>query len=253
EEVIVPLRRSIITAFKLEKANLNEVRGFSFKGPPIMILSPLWMMSWGIHEILEGIIFLRHPDIGAVGKPREIRGSMYLSERAENLGEVLLTLQAKSGSLPDPIVYALKKGFPGLTVRLEIGLGRVALVAEEMGVRLNPPNMPDGLIKLLAIATAASLEPSVLLIDELENSMHAELLELAIDMLNRLETPVLIATHSPLVVDMVEPERVIVLSKEPGGPTRVERLSEKRDLLRRLEELGVSLGDAVFHSVTRRD
>ncbi len=142
--------------------------------------------------------------------------------------------------------------FPGVSIRLEVGMGRVALAAEEDGVKLNP-NMPDGLIKLLAISTAASLGPSILLIDEIENSMHAALLEYIIDMLNSLGVPVLVATHSPLVVDMVGPERIIIVRREPGGPTRLERLSDKKEVLKKLAEVGVSLGDAVFYRLTRED
>ncbi len=242
-----------VSVFTLRRVN-EMPRGTPLRALfPLDLVGPFTFLARGLKEILSGIILLRHPDIGSVGKPREIRGSRVLSERAENLAEVLLTLQAERGSLPEPVQYALRRGFPGLTVRLELGLGRVSLVAEEAGVRLNPPNLPDGLIKTLAIATAVSLEPSILLIDEVENSMHAELLELVIDLLNTINAPVLVATHSPIVVDLVEPKRIVVVSRNPGEPSRVERLSDKKELLDRLEELGVSLGDAVFHSITRRD
>ncbi len=160
--------------------------------------------------MLRRIQLLKHPDIGALLSPRRIEGSEDLGERAENLAEVLLTLQARSGRLPQLVEDALRLCFPGVSIRLEVGMGRVALTAEEDGVKLNPPNMPDDLIKLLAISTAASLGPSILLIDEIEDSMHAALLEHVIE-LNSLEVPVLVATRSPLVVDMVGPERMIIV------------------------------------------
>ncbi len=203
--------------------------------------------------MLRRIQLLKHPDIGALLSLRRIEGSEDLGERAENLAEVLLTLQARSGRLPQLVEDALRLCFPGASIRLEVGMGRVALTAEEDGVKLNSPNMPDGLIKLLAISTAASLGPSILLIDEIENSMHAALLEHVIDMLNSLGVPVLVATHSPLVVDIVGPERIIIVRREPGEPTRLERLSDKKEVLKKLAEVGVSLGDAVFYRLTRED
>ncbi len=85
---------------------------------------------------------------------------------------------------------------------------------QERGLELPPPNMPDGLIKVLAIATAVELEPSLLLIDEIENSLHAKALEVIFDLLNNLEVPVLVATHSPILVDLVGPERTIIVNKD---------------------------------------
>jgi len=206
-----------------------------------------------VPSVIKRIVFSRHPDIGVIRKPYDFLGSDHLRERAENLADVLLTLQAKQGGLPELVVEALKECFPGVSIRLEPGLGKVALVGEEDGLRLNPPNLPDGLIKLVALMTAASLRPSILLVDELENSMHARLLEYVIDVFNSLDNPVLIATHSPLVVDLVDPERVLVAVKERGRGTKVSRAASREDLMRRLSKLGVALSDYVMYYLSENE
>lgn len=98
--------------------------------------------------------------------------------------------------------------------------------------------------------TAIELNPTILLIDELENSMHARMLEYVIDELNTLDIPVLIATHSPVVVDLVGPERVIIVDKRPVTRTVIEKIEDPEKLSKKLKELGVALSDYIFLSKT---
>ncbi len=206
-----------------------------------------------IERVLEGIMFLRHPDIGALREPQPFMGDTRLNERATNLASVLLALQGRRGSFPERISHALEVLFPNMRISIESLYGHVVLVAEENELKLPPPNIPDGLIKLLAILTAIELEPSILLIDELENSMHVRMLEYVIDELNSLDIPVLVATHSPVVVDLVGPERTIIVDKKPDEGTVVERIKDPKKLSKRLKELGVALSDYVFYKLTYKE
>jgi len=201
-------------------------------------------------KALERVTFVRHPDIGALTEPRPYQGELRLDERATNLPSVLLALQGVRGGIPERISDALAKLFPGFSVKISSHMGRVALVAEENGLELPPQNIPDGAVKLLAIMTAAELGPSVLLIDEIENSMHARMLEYVVDMLNSLGIPVLVATHSPVVVDLVDPSRVLIVLRDLERGTYVERIEEPEKLYEELKRLGVSLSDYVFYKKT---
>jgi len=201
-------------------------------------------------EVLMRVTFIRHPDIGALAEPRPYQGELRLDERATNLASVLLALQGIRGGIPEGISDALAKLFPGFSVRISSHMGRVALVAKENGLELPPPNIPDGAVKLLAIMTAVELGPSILLIDEIENSMHARMLEYVVDRLNGLEIPVLVATHSPVVVDLVDPDRVLIVLRDPERGTYVERIEEPEKLYEELKRLGVSLSDYVFYKKT---
>jgi len=203
-----------------------------------------------IEEVLRRIVFVRHPDIGALREPQPFRGETRLDERAVNLASVLLSLAGLRGGFPERVSRALRELFPGFSVKLKSEFGRVAIVAEEGGLELPPPNMPDGALKLLALLVAVESNPSILLVDELENSMHARMLEYIIDEFNSLDVPVLVATHSPIAVDLVAPDRVIVTLRDPVRCTYVERIEDPEKLKEELMKWGIALSDYVFYKLT---
>ena len=173
-----------------------------------------------------------------------------MNERATNLPSVLLSLLGRHGSWPERISRALEELFPGSSISVETKYNHAFLIVRENDMILPPPNIPDGLIKLITLMTAIELNPTILLIDELENSMHARMLEYVIDELNTLDIPVLIATHSPVVVDLVGPEKVIIVDKRPVTRTVIEKIEDPEKLSKKLKELGVALSDYIFLSKT---
>jgi hypothetical protein len=222
-------------------------------------LSPLMRFTLNLDEIitwLEGCILLKHPDIGAISEPQPFVGGGRLDVRARNLPQTLYHLFAerRGMELVETIEDALKKVFGDIIgdVALEprSSVGRVFFVIKERGIELPPTNIADGLIKVLAIAAAVNLNPSILLIDELENSLHAKALKYVYDLLNSLEVPVLVATHSPVIVDLASPERTIVVSRSPEAGTIVECFERPEALRERLNELGVSFSDYIFYEKT---
>jgi len=202
------------------------------------------------NSIIGKIILLKHPDMGSLGDPKPIHGTTRLDIRARNLAPILLILQGKKGGLPYSIERAIKSLFPAYKLKLNSSFGKVVLTVEENGLELSPSNIPDGFIKLISILTAVEQSPLVLLIDEIENSMHARMLEYIVDVLNSLDYPVLVATHSPVMVDLVDPERIILVYKTSEEGTKVERIGDYKQLMRKLNELGVSVSDYIFHHKT---
>jgi len=202
-----------------------------------------------IRIFLERSVLLKHPDIGAISEPQLFTGEEQLDVRARNLSQVFYRLSAEGRT--EYISTVLREAFNGVAVVPRSSAGRVFLVIKEHGIELQPPNIADGLIKALAIASAIELRPTMLLIDEVENSLHVKALKVIYDVLNSLEVPVIIATHSPALVDMAEPERVFVVSRGDDGGTVVEPpYGDLERLKRRLSELGVSLSDYVLYSRT---
>ena len=237
-------RRPIPFIFKLAKSTIKEVRGVRARD----ILDPF--MSY--RNIFRNILLLKHPDIGALRNLKPFMQSERLDPRATNLASVLFALIGKRGRIPERIDYALSRLFPETFIRIESKFGQVALMAEESGVVLPPPNLADGLFKILSILTAVELNPSILLIDEIENSMHAEMLEYIVDELDALPIPVIVATHSPVVADLVAPDKIYIVSREPETGTVVECLEDPEKIRDKLKKLGVSLSDYIFYSKTRR-
>jgi hypothetical protein len=229
-------------------ANPGEFRGVLYDtaiAPPGLST----LINTTIRIFLERSVLLKHPDIGAISEPQLFTGEERLDIRARNLPQVFYKLSAEGRT--EYISIVLREAFGGVSVEPRSSAGRVFLVIRERGIELPPPNIADGLIKALAIASAIELRPTMLLIDEVENSLHVKALKVIYDVLNSLEIPVIIATHSPALVDMAEPERVFVVSRGDDGGTVVEPpYGDLERLKRRLSELGVSLSDYVLYSRT---
>ena len=244
---ILPLTKlRIPIVFRLQRIASGETpKGFELRWITDMAF------MWEIRELLSRIMLLKHPDIGSLREPKMLTSTERLDVRASNLAPVLLVLMSRYGTLPPRISEALTKLFPGMKIKFATQYGRVAIEVEEDGLELPPANVADGLFKLLAILTAIELEPSILLIDELENSMHAQLIEYVVDELNNLEIPVIVATHSPIVVDLVGPERTYVVEKKPGEGTVVTKIEQPEELAKKLDELGIAFSDYIFYKRTR--
>ena len=76
------------------------------------------------------------------------------------------------------------------------------------------------------------------------------MLEYIVDELNSLRQPVIVATHSPVVVDLVGLERILIVRKEPDKGTIVERIGDPEKLSNELKELGIALSDYIFYRKT---
>lgn len=111
--------------------------------------------------------------------------------------------------------------------------------------------MSDGELAFLAlislILAPAELSPSLLCIEEPENYLHPRLLEILVEVLNQRQAEagcpqIILTTHSPLLVDKLSIDELIVAGKVQGATTFTRASSKKRlkDLLAKKE---ISLGD----------
>jgi predicted ATPase len=115
--------------------------------------------------------------------------------------------------------------------------------------KMPPTDWSDGFFCCLSMLTGlASVEQAVVAFDEPENSLHPELIRDLVELMRewsrQRQTTVLLATHSPVVLDQFRevPEQVFVM--EPGHaemPVPLDQL-KKRDWLRNF-----SLGDLYSH------
>lgn len=97
----------------------------------------------------------------------------------------------------------------------------------------NARQVSDGLLRLIAVAAMHASEPrtSVLLLDEIENGLHPQLLGHFTEMLQALapEMQVIATTHSPIAVNFVrKDEGVVIIDRGPGGTPRCTPLSKAK-------------------------
>lgn len=95
----------------------------------------------------------------------------------------------------------------------------------------------DGTLRVAGIITALLQEPppTLIAIEEPELTVHAGALPLVNDYLQQAakHSQVLITTHSPELLDLVEPENVRVVERRDGITTVTEMEKEQTDVVRR--------------------
>ena len=120
----------------------------------------------------------------------------------------------------------------------------------ERGFKESFTNISDGTLRLLGFVTALSLNHSLVAFEEPENCIHPHLLELLVDMMRKADCQVVITTHSPYLLDYVEPEEVVVVWREMGKEgleTKVRRPSEEElERVRKLLREGWTLGEVWY-------
>lgn len=165
----------------------------------------------------------------------------FLDDRGHGLGGVYFALRNRNDDAFSTIVADVRRHFPtmkGLRVKA-VTSGEVALEAElTSGARVEAARMSEGLLYYLAFAALRHLDPvSLLLVEEPENGLHpariAEVVKVLRAIVRETGTQVILATHSPLVVNELQPEEVSVVTRHEVTGTKVTRLHETPDFAER--------------------
>jgi len=117
----------------------------------------------------------------------------------------------------------------------------------DLPLPLRPDYVSDGTLRLLAIASTLGAGFSLVAIEEPENHVHPHLLEALVDLARSSPSQVVFTTHSPHLLDYVEPSEVLVVGRV-GLETRIRRLTETREVeaVKRFLEEGGTLGEAWY-------
>lgn len=122
------------------------------------------------------------------------------------------------------------------------GFGLAFMTNEE--TPLHSSCVSDGVILTLALITIAVNpdKPTVLLLEEPENGVHYQSLKETVEMLRSLPedhgVQVILTTHSPYLLDLVEPEEVKVFHKNEDGSVQARGLDQFPETERLREHFG---------------
>ncbi len=178
--------------------------------------------------------------------PLPARKELRLQERGENLGPVLHSCHAEFPVSFREIEELLRQAVPEATALLT-GLteaGQTYVFIEEQGLKTRIPSwaMSDGTLRFLShLAVLYSPSPPALAcFEEPENYVHPYLLELLANVLKKASgrTQILLTTHSPYLLNYVEPEDVLVVQKR-HGETSVSRVEGDKGVKEALKTLGL--------------
>ena len=174
--------------------------------------------------------------------------NLILEKTGRNLAQVLLSLHNERPKTFDKIENMLEQAIPQidelLTPLTEAGETYVAIRERGFDSPFNYFQVSDGTLKLLAYITAiASEEANVVCFEEPENFIHPRLFELLVAILKKSDKQIILSTHSPYLVDWVEPGDVIIVEKTDKG-TVTKRIEKADKLKGHLEEIG--LGELLY-------
>lgn len=121
------------------------------------------------------------------------------------------------------------------------------------GTEIRPDQMSEGMLYFLSYAVLPYLSPaSVILIEEPENGLHPARIAEVMKVLRKISetTQIVLATHSPLVVNELNPEEVTLVTRTVESGTRFTPISETENFKRRasafsLGELWLNYADGV--------
>jgi len=219
-----------------------------------------FLAGWRFYHVVPALVREANPP----------RSEASLSERGENLSSWLLTLQTYPADFRR-ITQACCDVLPGLnqilfqpvetrvdpTAAPQISnLNESAKIAVGTGespfrAPISLARMSDGELAFLALCSVIlapeELRPSVLCIEEPESHLHPRLIEVLMELLNQSAMQaggpqVIATTHSPLLVDKLKIEELLVVEKAEGA-TKFTRPSTKKHLKVLLSRKEQSLGD----------
>ncbi|ODS42754.1 MAG: hypothetical protein MSIBF_05525 [Candidatus Altiarchaeales archaeon IMC4] len=170
-----------------------------------------------------------------------------------NLQMFLYKLFSENNSnWPKEITNRLKILFPNIERMSPVPTseGKVMLEVVESGTKFIPQSLSDGFFKIMAVLALSfgKTSGSLLVIDEIENSLHPEAIEILIDALKSSGKQVIITTHSPIVLNMCKVEDILFVKKEVDE-TKVSRAKDAEKLKKDLEKAGISTGEGWLYNV----
>ena len=184
--------------------------------------------------------YLSNVEVARAKRPSDASGDRWLSEDGDNLAEVIRRLKDEDQHGLDKAVGSAKRMIPGLAgvsvAEMPDGRAYLQLKDDTYDKSFGALHVSDGSIKVLAYLVLLN-EPErrpLLCIEEPENFLYPTVMWDLIDEIRgyvrRGDAQVLIATHSPDLVDAANPDEVFWLSKA-GGETKVYRVNDDPQLV----------------------
>ena len=181
----------------------------------------------------------------------------FLDDRGTGLAGVYFALRNRDDGSFATIVEEVRERFPtikGIRVKA-VTSSQVVLEADlTSGAKVEAKRMSEGLLYYLAFVALRHLDPvTLLLVEEPENGLHpARIVEVMriLRFISEQGTQVVMATHSPLVVNEMQPDEVSVVTRTEAEGTKVTLMKDNANFAKRssvyaLGELWLSFADGI--------
>ena len=209
----------------------------------------IFIASAVVYGFIDGITIIKNIDWKLVVTPQMLERQERLKPDASNFLQFFFTLTG--GNVNEDLKEALKYSFPGyedINVVFELTTdGRVFIRLITKGLRLAPISIPQGVLKTLILESLLVWKPTLLVIDEFENSLHPELQQFLLDEFRSSNIYIIITTHSTIPLNYVKNIEEAVILRLENGETKAYRLS--RDVLEILRSKKLTLSELLLSSL----
>ena len=204
------------------------------------------LLSDGVQSVVLDIWFMRQ-----ASPPGQIRR---FRTDGSNLPWVIAELQKHESRFNDWIRH-LRTALPDIdsirTIEREDDRHRYLVVKYKGGLEVPSWTLSDGTLRLLALTLLAYLPElrGVYLIEEPENGIHPQAVETLFQSMSSVyESQILLASHSPIILNAAEPEQVLCFKKAEDGAVDIVEGSRHPALRswRRETSLGVLFAAGVL-------
>ncbi len=183
------------------------------------------LLTDGVQRLILNSLLIRKASGPGQGRALRPDGS--------NLPWVVADLERRAPERIEDWVAHLQTALPDLvsirTVERPDDKHRYLMLRYRGGVEIPSWMTSDGTLRLLALTLLAYLPDlsGTYLIEEPENGIHPRAVETMFQSLSSVyDAQILLATHSPVILGLVEPEQILCFTKTPDGATDIVQGSE---------------------------
>lgn len=225
--------------------NPKEGRYENFTNLNRLHLGHLLNFKEGIHpsqlklaEFLEGIEIYNF-ELPKLREKKEIGEESRLNKDGSNLSQVIHFLRNKDRELYAEFEDMLKAAIPEVkyleTPPTSEKKANLEIVEKELEKRIDLSEMSDGILWFLAhlYALISAKTPSLLCFEEPGNLIHPSVLKLMIETFKSGNSQVIVTTHNPFFVNLIEPEDLIIFEKKEGK-TKYRGIEDPKEMKERV-------------------
>jgi predicted ATPase len=152
----------------------------------------------------------------------ESEGIRFADERGQGLAAVYDAILNRDREAFQAIEKRALDLFPtmkGIGLSNMDGRRKAVMATLKDGTRISASEMSEGLLYFLGFAALQYCGSSLLLVEEPENGLHPSRIRDVMEILRKISetAQVVIATHSPLVINEMKPEEVTVVTRDERG------------------------------------
>ncbi len=232
--------RDWVPAFKLgpRRSALANLPEDESKFPVATWLKSL--LADGVRQLILNNLLIRQAS--APGQGRRLRSD------GSNLPWVVADLEKRAPERLQDWIAHLQTALPDLeslrTVERPDDKHRYLMLGYRGGVEIPSWMTSDGTLRLLALTLPAYLPDlsGIYLVEEPENGIHPRAVETMFQSLSSVcGAQILLATHSPVLLSLVEPGQLLCFAKTPDGKTDIVRGSKHPALMEWRGETNLSV------------